>query len=123
MPIVKNILQMLDPAGNKIEGADATTLGSVFRFDMRSASLAAVQLTLRSTSGAGARSIWAVTQSLDGVNFAAFSTAISLTTINGTVMVTGIDVSTVWAIQITPTTVSTYTTELVDITVLRADWT
>lgn len=120
MSITKDTITTNDNAANPLKNVSAIK-PLVRRFNVSRSTAGAIQITLRTTAGTGLRGVWYVKRSLDGVDFADFSTPVAITTGSGTVISGDMDLTTTQFIELGLTTPSTYDAEVVDIVLLRSD--
>ena len=99
----------------------STTTGPLTQwvFDVRASCFARVQVAVTQQTGSGTSSAWSITVSDDGVTF--YTPPTGALTFNAPFLSSPIDVSTYAYIALNLTTLSTYSTETVNISVVACD--
>lgn len=122
MPVRKTTITDVDYYQNPLRSINCK-VGTEFVFNLAGATAFSVQFNPVYITGPSTYSVWTVEVSTDGVLWAAPSPAVSTVTISAVPVITPtIDATTIQYARVRNTTVSTASTETINIVLLRADW-
>lgn len=122
MPVLKYTIDNLDSNGQSLRGVNCK-LATERVFNLDGATAFSVQFNPVTIVSPSAYSVWTVEVSTDGVRFASPAPAVPNTTISDSPSITPtIDATTVRFARVRNSTLSTATTEVINIVLLRADW-